>query len=196
MNEMPVSGELFVNGNFATGDFAGWQKVVPKFMNVVPLDGGHIAVLKPVPYADRSYLSQWVDRERSDGDYVFGFWLRTSAEDGSAVPGVTRKLNASLWVHPYDGLGDAKHYLFPTAATGTWAKVTFRFSIAGRKKQQFEAVFQNERKRPDGSFASPPAREGYETVVVRNDGPDEVAPADEDDDNCSIALRDVTLFRA
>lgn len=196
MDEKQVSGELLVNGNFATGDFAGWARWFPEFMAVVPLEGRHVAVLKPIPFDDRSLLSQSIDRERSDGDYVFGFWLRTSDENGAAMPGVTRKLNIQLWVHPHDGLGDGMVLVVPNVATSTWVKRAYRFSISGRRNQQFEVVFQNERKQPDGSFASAAGREGYETKVLRNQGHEDVTPKDEDDDNCAVALRDVTLFRA
>ncbi|WP_157122689.1 hypothetical protein [Pandoraea oxalativorans] len=194
MAEKPTSGELFVNGDFATGDFTGWTVVNDEYMSVVPNEGRRVAVLKPVPYGARIYLSQLVVRDRSDGDYVVGFWVRTSDANGDSVPGVTRRTAVQMWVHPRDNLGDGLWRSMSGAATSSWAKYTWQFSIKGRRNQDFEIVFQNERRRPDGLSTLPAGRDGYHTILGPNEG---AAPAAlDDDDNCSFAVRDVTLFRA
>ena len=197
MTEKQSSGELFVNGDFATGDFTGWMHGSDEYMSVVPQEGRRVAVLKPVPYDTRIHLQQLVVRERSDGDYVVGFWLRTSDEHGNAVPGVTRRAFVHFWVHPRDHLGDGVLYPFYAVATSSWTKHTWQFSITGRRNQDFEITFQNERKAPAGAPAAPAGREGYQTVIVPEAGGGAGALNDEPDvDDCPFAIRDVTLFKA
>ncbi|AKC70567.1 hypothetical protein [Pandoraea oxalativorans] len=194
MTEKQTSGELFVNGDFATGDFSGWSVGSDASMSVVPNEGRHIAVLKPVPYGVPITLNQTVVRERSDGDYVFGFWIRSSDADGNAVPGVRYITVVTMLIHPRDNLGSGKIRTMNAVVTSYWVKYTWRFSIEGRRNQDFEVVFKNERKRPDDALILPAGRDGYETVIVPNEDP---APKTlNDDDNSPFAIRDVTLFRA
>lgn len=196
MAEKQNSGELFVNGDFATGDFTGWTPGSDEYMSVVPYEGRHIAVLKPVPYAVKINLTQMVVRERTDGDYVFGFWIRTSDERGNPVPGVTRVATVVMWVHPRDNLGDGMVRSMLPVVTSNWIKYTWHFSINGRLNQDFEVSFKNERKRPDDASAPPAAQDGYQTITVPNEGPVPDSLENEDDDNCPFAIRDVTLFKA
>lgn len=197
MTEKQSSGELVVNGDFATGDLTGWMFWTDALTSVVPQEGRHIAVLKPTPYADKQHLGQLIDRERSDGEYVFGFWLRTSDANGNAMPGVTRMVNVMLWIHPFDGLGDGRVIIVPRVATSTWAKHAYRFWIEGRMHQQFELFFQNEQKRPpEAASVSHAVREGYKSMAFQREGPEPAIPQDKDDGSSPVALRDVTLFKA
>ncbi|WP_157122688.1 hypothetical protein [Pandoraea oxalativorans] len=196
MTEKQTSGELLVNGDFATGDFTGWSLWDGVYMSVVPNEGGHVAVLKPVPYNIGQWLGQLVVRDRSDGDYAVGFWLRTSDAYGNPVPGVTRKVTSVMSIHPYDDLGIGYTFHFPSVATSSWRKYTWKFSVKGRLNQGFSFSFLNERKRPDGSLALPEGTQGYEMVMVPNEGQEPETLNEPDDDNCSVAIRNATIFKA
>ncbi|WP_150678445.1 hypothetical protein [Pandoraea pneumonica] len=109
---------------------------------------------------------------------------------------MTRIVNVLLWIHPFDGLGDGRVLIVPSVATSTWVKHAYRFSIEGRKNQQFELVFQNEAKRPpDAASVSHAAREGYKNMAFEREGPEPAIPRDKDDGDSPVALRDVSIVK-
>lgn len=195
MSEKQSPGELMVNGDFATGDFSGWTNWTDDFMSVLPLEGRNVALLKPTGYKEPPNLTQKVDSDRPDGDYVFSYWMRTSDENGNELPGTWRWVTIQFYVHPLDYLGPGQIHFMDTIAFYVWVKRSRRFSIRGRKLQQFQPFFWNEARRPANAAARPVDLEGYETTVWPYEDSEPPSGLQDEQTECPILLRDVSIVK-
>ncbi|AJP57391.1 hypothetical protein UC34_10970 [Pandoraea vervacti] len=116
--------ELLINGDFATGDFTGWE-VASEYFHLHRQDRRNVVVATPSP--PNLSLGQSGLRA-SAGEYATSFWHCATDAQGTPIEGETRFFAAVIVIRPDDpeAPGDIRPLIM--AAT-RWTKHATRFTV-------------------------------------------------------------------